>query len=82
MFGAGEEAAVFSMALIMLMILGSVWSIVWKGIALWQAARRDQLGWYVALLIINTLGILEIIYIFAVAPRQPELGQQSGPGSP
>jgi hypothetical protein len=82
MFGAGEEAAAFSMALIVLMILGSVWSIVWKGIALWQAARRDQLGWYIALLIINTLGILEIIYIFAVAPRQPELGQQSGPGSP
>lgn len=40
-----------------------IWSIAWKGVALWNAARRGQLGWYVSLLIINTLGILEIIYL-------------------
>ena len=48
-----------------------VWSAIWKGIALWKAARRDQLGWYIALLIINSVGVLPIIYIFLVAPRQP-----------
>jgi hypothetical protein len=46
-----------------------VWMIVWKGLALWYAARRDQKVWYVILLIVNTLGILKIIYIFAVAKR-------------
>ena len=51
-----------------------VWSVVWKGIALWKAARRDQLGWYIALLIINSVGLLPIIYIFLVAPRHPKLG--------
>ena len=51
-----------------------IWSIVWKVIALWKAARRDQLGWYIVLLIISTAGILPIIYIFLVAPRYPELG--------
>ncbi len=51
-----------------------LWSVVWKGIALWKAARRDQLGWYIALLIINTVGVLPIIYIFLVAPRHPKLG--------
>ena len=40
-----------------------IWSVIWKGIALWKAAKNDQLGWYVALLIINTAGILEILYI-------------------
>ncbi len=35
-----------------------IWSAIWKGIALWKAARRDQLGWYLALLIINTVGVL------------------------
>ena len=50
------------------------WSMVWKAIALWKAARRDHLAWYVVLLVINTVGILEIVYIFAVAPRRPELG--------
>ncbi len=51
-----------------------LWSAIWKGIALWKAARRDQLGWYIALLIINTVGVLPIIYIFLVAPRHPRLG--------
>jgi hypothetical protein len=41
-----------------------VWSLIWKGIALWKAARNNQRNWFVALLVINTVGILEIIYIF------------------
>lgn len=40
-----------------------VWSLIWKGIALYRAARNEQKGWFVALLIINTLGILEIVYL-------------------
>lgn len=47
-----------------------VWSLVWKGIALWKSARRSEMIWFVALLVINTLGILEIIYIFFVARRK------------
>lgn len=39
------------------------WSLIWKGIALWYTARNSQLAWYIALLIVNTLGILEIIYL-------------------
>jgi len=40
------------------------WTLVWKGIALWKAASKKQLIWFVLILIINTLGIFEIIYIF------------------
>lgn len=40
------------------------WSVIWKGIALWHSARNKQLVWYIALLIVNTVGILEIFYIF------------------
>lgn len=43
------------------------WSLFWKGLALWHAARRESPRWFVALLIINTAGILEIVYLFAVA---------------
>ncbi|MDD2233407.1 MAG: DUF5652 family protein [Desulfitobacteriaceae bacterium] len=39
------------------------WAIIWKGIALWHAARGRQLAWYITILIINTVGILEIIYL-------------------
>jgi len=50
--------------LIFWLILLSVWSLVWKGIALWKAGRKNQLVWFVVLLIVNTAGILEILYIF------------------
>ncbi|MEI6266304.1 MAG: DUF5652 family protein [bacterium] len=41
-----------------------VWSLTWKGMALWKAAKNDSVPWFVALLLINTLGILEILYIY------------------
>ena len=40
-----------------------VWTIILKGFALWHAARSGQKWWFVALLVINTLGILEIVYL-------------------
>ena len=43
-----------------------VWTITWKGIALWKSARRSEMIWFIVLLVLNTLGILEIIYIFFV----------------
>ncbi len=43
-----------------------IWSIFWKGLALWHAARHGQGWWFGVLLILNTAGILEIIYLFAV----------------
>ena len=41
------------------------WSTIWKGLALWKASRRRQIGWFVALLIVNTAGLLEIFYLAA-----------------
>lgn len=46
------------------------WSVVWKGIALWYSARNKQLVWYIALFIINTAGILEIIYLIFFNKRK------------
>ena len=45
------------------------WSFVWKGIALWKAAELQQKYWFIPILIFNTAGILEIIYIFFVARK-------------
>jgi len=44
-----------------------IWSLIWKGLALWRAAKRNDTAWYVILLILNTAGILEIIYYFLIA---------------
>ena len=54
-------------ALVPFVLVFILWSIMWKGLALWHAARRGEPWWFIALLIINTLGILEIIYLFFVA---------------
>jgi hypothetical protein len=43
-----------------------LWSGFWKGLALWHSGRRGQPLWFVVLLIVNTLGILEIVYLFLV----------------
>lgn len=61
-----------------IIILAAIWTIPWKGVALWRAARNQSIAWFVVLLIINTLGILEIIYIFifskqTAAPQQVEI---------
>ena len=39
------------------------WTLIWKGIALWHSARNKQKGWFIVLLIVSTVGILEIIYL-------------------
>lgn len=44
-----------------------VWSLIWKGLAFWYAARREEKVWYIVLLLVNTAGILEIIYLAFVA---------------
>lgn len=49
-----------------------VWSLVWKGIALWKAARNNDKYWYIAILILNTVGLLEIVYIFFFAKKKAE----------
>ena|SRR3989344_1516862 len=40
------------------------WSLFWKGAAMWKAARKNSPIWFVALMIITTVGILEILYIY------------------
>lgn len=47
--------------LILILVL---WELFWKGIALWKAARESQRYWFIAILILNTVGILPILYIF------------------
>jgi len=49
-----------------------LWTLPWKGVALWRAARNSHKKWFIALLIVNTLALLEIIYIFFFSkPKQP-----------
>jgi len=61
--------------LLAIFVLLIIWSLIWKGLALWKAARNGHQGWFIAMLIINTLGILEIIYILAFSKKKKEVTQ-------
>ncbi|MEK6928235.1 MAG: DUF5652 family protein [Nanoarchaeota archaeon] len=41
-----------------------LWALIWKGFSMWKAAQNKSLPWFVILLVINSLGILDILYIF------------------
>jgi len=52
-------------------ILIALWVLPWKGVALWKAAKNGNKKWFIALLILNTLAILEILYIFVFGKKKP-----------
>jgi hypothetical protein len=40
-----------------------LWDTAWKGIALWRAARKGQLPWFVAILFSNSAGAVPMAYL-------------------
>lgn len=48
----------------------AAWTLPWKGWALWIAARKSSKAWFIALLVLNTLAILEILYIFVFSKER------------
>jgi hypothetical protein len=55
-----------------------IWSLFWKGMALWRAAIQGQRNWFVVLLIVNTAGILDIIYLFNFSKKKLTLTELKG----
>jgi hypothetical protein len=43
------------------------WSFVWKGLALWKAAKKDAKVFFVIILLFNTVGLFEILYFFVLS---------------
>ena len=64
--GTDAQALVWIHAHPLLLLLIVIWTLFWKGHALWHASRRGQTWWFVIMLVVNSAGILEIIYLFAV----------------
>ncbi|MCK5285641.1 MAG: hypothetical protein KAJ58_00210 [Candidatus Pacebacteria bacterium] len=61
-----ETAPIPVWALLLIML----WVLPWKGYAMWLAVKNNQRNWFIALLILNTLAILDIIYIFFVNKKK------------
>ncbi len=49
-----------------------IWELIWKGLGLWRAGRNNQLGWFLAILIINSVGILPIVYLLCFSNDKPK----------
>jgi hypothetical protein len=49
--------------MVTIIILLAIWEMIWKGIALWHAGKKQQMTWFVFIFIFNTVGILPIIYL-------------------
>lgn len=52
-----------------------LWSIFWKGLALWKSANLKQRNWFIGVLILNTIGILEISYLFYFATKRMKVSE-------
>jgi len=53
-----------------------LWTLPWKGVALWKASKNNHKAWFWVMLIVNTLAILEIFYIFVFSKKKkPEIQQ-------
>jgi len=59
-----------------------LWTLAWKGLALWKSARDSQKWWFIALLIVNTMGILEILYIYIFSKTKMMGNNKSEGNSP
>ncbi len=49
---------------LILMIVVAIWDGIWKLIAMWKAATKRKVAWFVVLALFNTAGILPILYVY------------------
>lgn len=63
------EAAGLTPGIIALLTVLMLWSAVWKAFAVYRAGRVKDPVWAVVLCILNTAGILEILYLFVFSKR-------------
>ena len=67
--GLGIPTTIPSFGLVLILLM--LWSLFWKGLALWHAGRRGQPWWFLIMLVVNSAGILEIIYLLLICKLKP-----------
>lgn len=59
-----------------------VFDLALRGYALYKAAKNNQPVWFVALLLVNSVGILPIIYLLFFAPKQDDSSSSKPKAAP
>lgn len=67
----GYDSTAFASGWAVFALAFSLWELAWKGFGLWRAARNSHRWWFVSILVLNTLGILPIVYYFFFSGRKP-----------
>jgi methionyl-tRNA synthetase len=75
-FGGAFVPGVMAGWLSFLIIPITIWSLFWMALALWKAARNDSKIWFIILLLVHTMGILDIIYIFLISKKPKVLAKK------
>lgn len=58
------------------LLLTIIWTMPWKGFALWKAAQNKHKWWFVAILLTNTFALLDALYIFYFSKRKSRKGDK------
>ncbi|MBU1245425.1 MAG: hypothetical protein KKH88_04770 [Nanoarchaeota archaeon] len=67
---AVEELGLVAAKFLPLFIILIIWSTIWKGIALWKAGKNHNLVWFVFIFVLNTAGILPLIYVLFFSKKK------------
>lgn len=59
----------WTITFLLLWLVLAIWDSTWKALGLWKSAKKGHLVWFVFIFIINSLGILPILYIFIFSER-------------
>jgi methionyl-tRNA synthetase len=62
---------------VVIIVVASVWSLVWKAVALYEAGKLRHKGWFTALFFINTLGVLEILYVAHFSKTEQRMARRT-----
>ncbi len=54
------------------LIIAAIWTLPWKGYALWTSAKKGHKKWFLVLIILNTFGLFDIFYVFYIAKKKPK----------
>jgi len=64
---------------IIILLVVVLWELFWKLSAMWKSARKSSPIWFVVLALVNTLGILPILYIYIFSEMKPKNSKQKPP---
>lgn len=65
--GVAMKIGISPTAILLILLIILIWSAVWKLLAMWKAAKKDSWIWFVAFALLNTVGILPILYIYVLS---------------